>query len=313
MTDAAFSVDALQTNQSGQLTPEQRDHWRARSGGGRRSEVSIALAVAVIGLVVAFAPGPAKDSTIKPIIGIVCLVIAVGLIVRSLTGADPITRDVRAGRVESIEGAITKHVVMASESGDNSYYVHVANETDGDQRYRTSHALYEAAPDAGFVRVFYLPRSRRAVNFERLHSAAPSEVTPGSAVEAAREFLAAGGTRDPVQTAEARAHAADMVDQIKQDTFAVPDELPPDSRPLGEALLGSWTNAFATVTFSEGGTVRATLPGGRQQSGRWSVDAGGHLVAEVLGSTQSVDAQVSGDELVVSWEGQPVRFRRVRG
>ena len=313
MTDAAFSADALEANQGGQLTPEQRDHWRARSGGGRRSEVSIALVIAVIGLVVTFAPGPAKDSTIKPIIGIVCLVIAVALVVRSLTGADPITRDVRAGRVDSIEGAITKHVVMASESGQDSYYVHVANDTDGDQRYRASHALYEAAPDAGFVRVFYLPRSRRAINFERLQSAVPSAVTPETGLDAAREFLAAGGSHDTVQIAEARAHAADMVDQIKRDTFAVPNELPPDSRPLGEALLGSWTNAFATVTFSDGGTVNATLPGGRQQSGRWSVDAGGHLVAEVLGSTQSVDVQVSGDELVVSWEGQPVRFRRVKG
>jgi hypothetical protein len=313
MTEAAFSSEALQTNRNGQLTPEQSDGWRARSGGGRRSEVSIALVVAAIGLVVALAPGPTKDSTIKPIIGLVCLLLAAALVVRSLSGADPITRDVRAERVESIEGAITKHVVQASGSGNDSYYVHVANDTDGDQRYRTSRALYQAAPDAGFVRIFYLPRSRRAINFERLHSAAPSELTAGGAVGVAQEFLAAGDSHDPVRIAEARAHAADMVDQIREDTFAVPHQLPPDPRPLTDALLGSWTNPFGTVTFSEGGAVSATMAGGHQQSGRWSVDGAGHLVAEVLGTTLSSDVQVSGDEMVVSWEGQPVRFRRVKG
>jgi hypothetical protein len=104
-----------------------------------------------------------------------------------------------------------------------------------------------------------------------------------------------------------------MVDRIREDTFAVPNELPPDSRPLAEALLGTWTNDFATVTFSEGGTASVTLPGGRQQSGRWSVDSDGRVVGEAMGFTQSAEVRVSGDELVVSWEGQPIRFRRVKG
>ena len=104
-----FPQSALATNAGGQLTDDQRRQWRANSRGYRRQELSFAVIAVIIGALVAFAPGPAKYATVKPIIGIVCFVIAALLLVRAFTGGDAISEDVRAGRVESVEGAITKY------------------------------------------------------------------------------------------------------------------------------------------------------------------------------------------------------------
>jgi hypothetical protein len=53
-------------------------------------------------------------------------------------------------------------------------------------------ATYDAAPDAGVVRLYYLPRSRRVVNLERLPNAPlPDVVTPQTMAASVRAAVRA--------------------------------------------------------------------------------------------------------------------------
>jgi len=160
-----FPQSALATNGAGQLTDDQRRQWRANSRAYRKTELTLAVVVVIIGALVAFAPGPARYATVKPIIGIVCFVIAALLLVRAFTGGDAISEDVRAGRVESVEGAITKFERQGQgrAGGAPSYFFDVKG-----KRLEAGRSAYFAAPEAGYVRVYFLPKSRRVVNLEHL-------------------------------------------------------------------------------------------------------------------------------------------------
>lgn len=102
----------------------------------------------------------------------------VGLAIRRV---GPLARDVQAGRVHSIAGAITKEVgtdficlltnlrIAAQRTSDpTSYRIWVAERELGYQEFRSPKSMFEFAPMAGLVRLFYLPRSRWAVNLERV-------------------------------------------------------------------------------------------------------------------------------------------------
>lgn len=278
-----FPQSALATNAGGQLTDDQRRQWRANSRGYRRQELSFAVIVVIIGALVAFAPGPAKYATVKPTIGIVCFVIAALLLVRAFTGGDAISEDVRAGRVDSVEGAITKFERQGRGSaGNNSYYFDVNGKRL--QAYRSG---YLAAPEAGYVRLYYLPKSRRVVNLERLPDPVMPALTPASAQSMVQDLLAHRG-HDETSRAETRANMAAMAAQFKaqmQQNAVQPPSDQRDARPLAEALVGTWTSAFMTVTFGADGTATSTTPNGRQTSGQWSVDARGSSTPGSLGMT----------------------------
>jgi hypothetical protein len=79
-----------------------------------------------------------------------------------------------------------------------------------------------------------------------------------------------------------------------------------------EAILGTWSSGFMTVAFSPDGTVTATMLGGKQRRGRWSVDGSGRLRADVTGAAEAADAWVAGDQLTISVEGKGLTFRRER-
>ncbi len=200
--DGPFPPSALSENSAGRLTDDQRRRWKGMSRGLRKTELYFAGVFLIIGAVVAFSAGPAKYATIKPIVGLVCAAIAAILVVRALRGGDKITEDVRTGRVESIDGAITKRVVHTNSRGSSSasYFFDVAGKS-----FETFHQSYEAAPEAGYVRLFYLPRSHRVVNLQLLPGPAAPELTPAS-VQAVTQNLAAGmHSHSEVATAEARA------------------------------------------------------------------------------------------------------------
>ena len=59
------------------------------------------------------------------------------------------------------------------------YYLNIAG-----RQLRTYLSAYDAAPDAGYVRAYYLPRTRRLVNLERL----PNPPLPAGPEEA-RDML----------------------------------------------------------------------------------------------------------------------------
>src|ERR1017187_2781613 len=112
--DGPFPPGALSENAAGRLTDDQRRRWKGMSRGLRKTELYFAGILLIIGALVAFSAGPAKYATLKPIVGLVCAAIAAILVVRALSGGDKITEDVRTGRVDSIDGAITRAVIQSA-------------------------------------------------------------------------------------------------------------------------------------------------------------------------------------------------------
>ena len=308
-----FPTDYLDANRAGHLANDQKKALGGQARGFRKAELQFALVITVLGLLIWFAQGPAKYATVKPLIGIGCLIIAGFLVVRSFLGADPLTHDLRSGRVVSIEGAITKRVVHTSSRGSSSssYYFHVKGTT-----VSTSRLAYDAAPEAGIVRLYYLPHSHRLVNMERLQDTS----LPAGAMSSPQAFLGLVGealhAHDPNQAAEARAHIATVGDAMKAALSAAP--APPAgggaTRPLAESIVGSWTSPFMSLTFAADGTMSAITTGiaaGQDRSGHWSVDSAGRLVSDIMGGAPvPTEAWVSGDTLTVKLENNGLTLHR---
>jgi hypothetical protein len=308
-----FPQTDLAVNASGRLSDNQRRIWRSRSRGVRKTELTFAVIFAIIGALVAFSAGPAKDAVLKPVVGLVCLVIVVILVVRALTGGDAITKDVRSGRVDSVEGAITKRQVTTDGgsgggSSDTTYYLDVSG-----KRLEVSHVGYEAAPEAGWVRLYYLPASHHVVNLERLPDPAQPELTPATAQGMAQTLFSSLRSHNESTVAEARAQAAAMGSQFTAQAMQAAIPPPPeqrDARPLAEAIIGSWTSPFISVTFAADGTVTSTMLNGRQMAGQWSIDAQGQLHAGIAGNDNVGEAWVVGNTLTVSEGGMGLSFQR---
>jgi len=307
-----FSQADLAVNASGRLSDTQRRIWRTRSRGIRKTELSFAVIAVILGALVAFSAGPAKDAVLKPLVGLVCLVIAAILVARALTGGDSITKDVRGGRVESVEGAITKRQVTNDGGGGGSsittFYLDVAG-----KRLEVSRDGYMAAPDAGWVRLYYLPKSRHVVNLERLPDPPVPELTATNVQSVLRSEAAGAHAHDENATAEARAQIAAMGSQFKAQAQQAAVPPPPDqrdTRPLAEAIIGSWSSPFISVAFAADGTVTSTMPNGRQMAGKWSIDAQGHLHAGIAGNDNVGEAWVAGNTLTVSEGGMGLSFER---
>jgi hypothetical protein len=177
--------------------------------------------------------------------------------------------------------------------------------------YRVSGIGYDAAPDAGIVRVYFLPRSRRVVNLERLPDAPLAAGTSQRDVVAS--LAAAGRSRSRRGVNEVRAQMAPLIDAVtgaRDESVVPPGPKERDPRPLAQAIVGTWTSALMTVTFEADGAVTATLLGGMQRRGRWSVDGGGRLIADVTGQREAADAWVAGGELTIAAEGTALKFTR---
>jgi hypothetical protein len=299
----ALSPEAIIENSAGRLTAAQRSGLRAFSRGWRRAEIQFAGIFTVIGLLVWFAEGPARYAQVKPLVGLAFLVLAAALVVVSLVGADPVTRDLRGGRLLSTEGAIRKwtETTHGRSSSTTSHYAEAGNVT-----VETGPSSYAALPDAGIVRLFYLPHSRRLVNFEQL----ADRPLPDGALTNPHVAL-----KDAVSavfgSADARAELA-AIGHAMQAQFTPAGSPPPvaDAQPLQDALPGAWSNPLMSVTFGGDGSVTAALPGGMKRSGRWSIDASGHLVSDIAGEEGPVNAWIAGDMLNLKLGDQGVALRR---
>ena len=86
------------------------------------------------------------------------------------------------------------------------YYLNIAG-----RQLRTYLSAYDAAPDAGYVRAYYLPRTRKLVNLERLPNP-PLPAGPDEARDMFGRMARAFVTGDRVASAEARANAAGLMD-----------------------------------------------------------------------------------------------------
>ena len=82
------------------------------------------------------------------------------------------------------------------------------------------------------------------------------------------------------------------------------------TKPLGDALPGTWTNPMMSVTFGADGSVSAILPGGMTRLGHWSLDSSGRLITDLMGQAGSLEAWITSDELTVELGGQGVTLHR---
>ncbi len=308
-------ADALSANQAGRLEDGQRRALTSMARSYRKNELVFAGILTIIGVLVLTGTGPKSGTIEQPLIGIGALVVAAGLVYRALSLGDSLTQDVRAGRVEQIEGAILKSRFSTGSSTSNStnYFIDVAH-----KRFSVARDTYEAAPEAGVVRVYYLPRSKKVVNMEHLADRPVPEGALDSPMAAMQALTHGLKSHDSVERAEAAAtaEAIGMAEKKRMEEMVASAQTPAppgprDTRPLAEAILGTWHNALMTVTFAGDGTasVIAAL-GGHQQKGRWSVDGAGKLHADAMGHEQAADAWITGDALTISAQGMEMVFQR---
>ncbi len=307
MADAnPFPHDALETNRAGKLVESQYAWLRGLAKNSRSGSMSMAAVAGVLGLILLLLAN--NGGVARVLAGVALLVVAGFLLVRALTGADPLDADLRSGYVESVEGAIAKHTVTTSgRSSSTTHYLDVEG-----KRMHAFRDQYEAAPDAGYVRVYYLPHSMRVVNLERL----PDKPLPPGMLDSPQEVLKAAMrglvALDPTARAEARAEMASIGDvmKAKMDAAEVPASGPRDPRPLGEAILGTWGNGLLTLTFNADGTATLKPPVGRERAGHWSVDEHGKLVSDATGHRDAADAYVTADQLTITADGTSMTFTR---
>jgi hypothetical protein len=306
-----LNADALETNRAGKLTDAQRKGFRGLDRAIRKNELSLAVICAIIGaLLLTSNGGPASEQWLHPVGGIGFGVVAVVLLVRALFLGDSLSSDLRSGHVETVEGAIGKNS-YTSHSGkysSTSYYLEVAG-----KRFEVAYLTYEAAPEAGWVRLYVLPRSHKVVNMERL----PDKAVPEGLMESPTAALGLVKTmftaHDSIQRNEARAEAAAMENTFKAEQARAATPPPADQRdprPLAQAIVGTWHVGPTSVSFMPDGTVVATMFGGRQQNGRWSIGPDGKLHANAFGRDQIADAWVAGNVLTISEDGQGMALQR---
>ncbi len=302
-----FLADALEANRAGVLTDEQRRILIAYVRNRRGNNLAGAALVVVLGIVILTSRSFAWSEALRPVAALAAFAVAVALVLSHLGVFSRVLKDARAGRVESIEGALSKERWVNQKSAQTGQaYLQVAGRT-----FVTGYGTYHELPDAGFVRLYYLPRSRRVVNMEALDRPLPQEVLDSPATLSG--LVRASYSLDGVKAAEARATLAGIESAMAQ---AFPPSGPPappqqsDPRPLAQAILGSWRGGAFSLAFARDGTATVAPPLGKELHGRWSVDEAGRLHIDALGGAQAVDARVAGDSLTVVFEGSAYTFQR---
>jgi hypothetical protein len=302
----AFYPDWLEANRRGELSDAQRRNFRAWANSNRRSALGMAGFLLAGAVLVGFFASATAPPVTRAVITAVALLFSVFIGLRAIVGFDALTRDVRTGRVQSVEGAIGKRGSPSSRPDPTRTQLLQV----GGQTFQVGPSIYKDAPDAGYVRLYYLPRSRKFVNLERV------EREPAPELQGVTGLLNSLGTlkrADGVQEKdEIRAQMADAMDRLSvgfTDSRRLAPEEARDPGPLGELVIGSWSNEMMTVTFRKDGTVAVRM-GGMEREGKWSIDAAGRLLSNITGEQEAADARVSGDQLTISQGGTGFRFKR---
>ena len=293
----------LDANQVGELSDQQRQNLSALSRDRRRNATTIALFLLAGAAILMIAPNPKASPTRRGVIAAGAAVIAAFLIVRAVTGSDALTRDLRESRVESVEGAIGKRRLSGGRT-QGVYFLDVGNRS-----FKVGPRRYHDAPDAGWVRAYYLPLSKMIVNLERLPNASgPPELTRDGIVRAIGATLS-GNRREANEARAGIASASEALKAAFDGSRQAPSSAPRDPRPLAEAILGTWANPLVSVTFSADGLATVRMFGG-DKNGRWSIDPDGRLRAAIMGHEQSIEAWVAGDTLSIAVEGRTITLTR---
>ena len=230
-----LSAADLDGNKAGRLTDDQRKRYRNLEHSLRKSEFTFALLCAAIAAILLTANGPAPNAQYRPLAGAAFAAIGVILLIRATVWADALTRDLRSGKVETVEGAVGKHTFTGKTT--TFHYLDL-----GGKRYEVGMAVYQATPEAGYVKLYILPRSHKVVNIERL----PDRPLPDGFMSAPGAIMSTLATafrsHDGVQVAEARAEMAALGNALRVDEIKNPTPPPADKRdprPLQQALIGT--------------------------------------------------------------------------
>jgi hypothetical protein len=308
LTTAPLHPEALEQNRQGRLTDAQRKAWTGRAGILGGDLRMFALFFAIVGAVLLLAPGQVSlPGPIRIVAGVGCLVAAAYVAYLSLGGSS-MSRDARAGRVLTVEGPVTTDRVQAGGGGValTHYYLLVAG-----GRYECSPQAVDLVGIGGVFRVYYLPRSRRVVNLERLADVP----LPAGALEdptaVLKQLPSALGIHGHERQAETMATLAAMQDALAAAATPPPEDQR-DARPLAESIVGAWHGLMGSVRFGADGSAKGTL-GGTQMAGRWSVGDDGKLHLDGMGEAMVVDARVSGDSLTLELDGMSLPFQRTAG
>jgi hypothetical protein len=303
--NSSYSVESLAANQGGQLTDAQRSFYRSDDRSNRKTELYLAVGAIVVAVLLITSTGPGPNAALRPLFAGICVVAAVILGFRAILAPDSLGRDLAAGSVVTIEGAVLRSTRQGQR--DEWFYLEVAG-----KRFEVARSEYNAAPEAGYVRLYYLPRSKKVVNLEVLPNKAVSPDLAADPAALARAAFAGLGTRDSTQRAEALAEMAALKTSLEAGTTtaAAPPVAAAGQPPLALAIVGSWRSGPIGVSFAADGSMTTNLPGGHAQAGRWSVDANGQLHAQFMGRDLAGEAWVTGDTLTIQEDGQGRQFQR---
>jgi hypothetical protein len=300
-----FPAAAFPENRSGHLTSEQAAKFQRMVSGRRQRTRSLAVPVGAIGALLLIMSGPAANAVTRHLAG--WGFVAAAAVILAAPAFDPLAADVSDRRVETVEGAVRKRRLQSlAPTPGGRYYLKV-----GSCQLQTYRSAYDAAPDAGYVRAYYLPRTRRLVNLERLPNA-PLPAGPDEARHMFGRMAGAVAAGDSAGFAEARANAAGLLDAAQE--LIDPPSPAVRERVAGglirEALVGRWTHPLVTVTLAEDGTTTVTTMAGSNQAGHWSVDKHGRLLTDATGTMEPADAALDGDRLTIQLEGRRLTFTR---
>jgi len=307
-----YSTADIEANRAGRLTDNQSRDLKAQARSFSKGMLSAALFAVVIGALLAVSNGPAPNAWARPAASaafflgaLVCLFLALR--------PNAETADATAGRVETVEGPVGKshYTTHGKSQSITTYFLEV-----GEKRYEVGMAKYDAAPDAGWVRLYLTPRTHIVVNLEKL----PDKVVPNIAAVTPTAILGQLGSalfsRDQETRNEKRAemeamgHAFQAQMNVTDAPAKPPSAADRDSRPLAQAILGKWQMGPMSITFMPDGMMVATFMGGQQRQGRWSISADGKLRADAAGNGGAADAWVTGDTLTISQESGAAAFHR---
>jgi hypothetical protein len=307
-TGDPFPAADLDTNRSGRLSDAQRKKYKGLARAGRKDEFFAAIFCGAMGVLLLAPVGPSPNVWVRPVAAAGFILVAF-LLFRTAATGDSLTRDMRSGKVVTVEGAIAKRHIEreGSHTTWTDHFLEVAG-----QSFEVDETAYLAAPDVGYVRLYVLPRSHAILNLERM----PDRPLPAGATTSTATIVADAITsrsHDTVQAAEARAELDAIANamQAERSRAATPPPIDQrDPRPLAEAILGTWQTGPMSLSFLPDGTMVATMPGGHQRRGRWSIGADGRLCSTGDGRDTATDAWVAGDALTISEGGQGMVYRR---
>lgn len=231
-----------------------------------------------------------------------------------------VTGDLHKGAVAVVEGALRKKMpINVSQSPESSGMQLHALEVEGVDYEVPSRRVWDEVPTTGWVRLYYLPRSRVTVNLEILPDpavdASPQDVV-GTVRDVIGSALSPGVTkRSRIKRAERAAHAQAVV------RSAMNGGTGPQTAPVSavsgtatrEDLVGSWTSMFFNVEVSGDGTLTINNAQGVRQPGRWMVDTQSQLHVQIDDEDDLVTPfMVADNQLTIQFAGQELTLQRAR-